>query len=164
MSRHAGAGPGRAAVLRPPPRWRRRCAVGADHFPDTLSGGASELNWGPLRLYPGGTFRASRALLRDVPAAEEAETALWPARFPAAAARVCCPVRLTFGEYEGWWCLDRDELAAVANCFTRTRPPVVERVPEAGHNLSLGLAAPLYHLRALAFLEECLATVPTSVR
>ncbi|MFI1567425.1 alpha/beta hydrolase [Streptomyces sp. NPDC020490] len=136
----------------------------AVHFPDTLGGGAGELNWGPLRLYPGGTFRASRALLREVPAVEEAETAHWPARFPGAAARVRCPVRLTFGEHEGWWCLDRAELAAVAACFTRTRPPVVELVPEAGHNLSLGLAAPLYHLRALAFLEECLTTVPVPGR
>ncbi|WP_069170703.1 alpha/beta hydrolase [Streptomyces griseus] len=136
----------------------------AAHFPDTLAGGAGELNWGPLRLYPGGTFRASRSLLRDVPAAEDDETALWPARFPAAAARVHCPVRLTFGEYEGWWDLHEDELAAVAACFTRTRPPVVERVPEAGHNLSLGLAAPLYHSRALAFLEECLAAVPAPAR
>ncbi len=68
-----------------------------------------------------------------------------------------CPVRLTFGAYEGWWRLDRDELAAVAASFTGTRRPAVERLPEAGHNLSLGLAAPLYHARALAFLEECLA-------
>ncbi|WP_240806010.1 alpha/beta hydrolase [Streptomyces sp. BPSDS2] len=132
-------------------------APAAAHFPDTLAGGAGELNWGPLRLYPGGTFRASRALLREVPAAEEAETGRWPARFPAAAARVRCPVRLTFGAYEGWWRLDRDELAAVAASFTGTRRPAVERLPEAGHNLSLGLAAPLYHARALAFLEECLA-------
>lgn len=136
----------------------------AAHFPATLGGGAAGLNWGPLRLYPGGTFRASRALLRDVPAAEEAETARWPARFPGVAARVRCPARLTFGEFEGWWCLDGDELAAAAACFTRTRLPVVERVPEAGHNLSLGLAAPLYHLRALGFLEECLTTIPAPAR
>ncbi|WP_258044524.1 alpha/beta hydrolase [Streptomyces sp. SM11] len=132
-------------------------APAAAHFPDTLGGGAGGLNWGPLRLYPGGTFRASRALLREVPAAEEEETGRWPARFPAAAAHVRCPVRLTFGAYEGWWCLDRDELAAVAASFTGTRRPVVERLPEAGHNLSLGRAAPLYHARALTFLEECLA-------
>ncbi|MCZ0206107.1 alpha/beta hydrolase [Streptomyces sp. UMAF16] len=144
--------------------WHYSSAATHFHFPDTLSGGAGALNWGPLRLYPGGTFRASRALLRDVPATEEAETALWPAHFPGVAARVRCPVRLTFGEFEGWWCLDRDELAAVAACFTRTRLPVVERVPEAGHNLSLGLAAPLYHLRALTFLEECLTTIPAPVR
>lgn len=55
-------------------------------------------------------------------------------------------------------------MAAVAACFTRTRPPDVECLPEAGHNLSLGLAAPLYQLRAPAFLEECLATVPASVQ
>ncbi|WP_051857562.1 hypothetical protein [Streptomyces cellulosae] len=73
-------------------------------------------------------------------------------------------MRLTFGEFEGWWCLDRDELAVVAACFTRTRLPVVERVPEASHHLSLGLAASLYHLRALAFLEECLTTIPAPVR
>ncbi|MEV1045616.1 alpha/beta hydrolase [Streptomyces sp. NPDC049916] len=132
-------------------------APAAAHFPDTLSGGAGALNWGPLRLYPGGTFRTSRTLLREVPAAEEEETGRWPGRFPAAAARVRCPVRLTFGAYEGWWCLERDELDAVAASFTGTRRPAVDLLPEAGHNLSLGLAAPLYHARALTFLEECLA-------
>ncbi|MET7906281.1 alpha/beta fold hydrolase [Streptomyces sp. NPDC005355] len=142
----------------------RHYSPAAAHFPDTLGGGAGPLNWGPLRLYPGGTFRASRTLLRDVPTAEEADTAFWPARFPGAAARVRCPVRLTFAEYEGWWRLDRDELAAMTACFTRVRRPVVERVPDAGHNLSLGLAAPRYHLGALAFLEECLTTAPATVR
>ncbi|MDP9607818.1 MULTISPECIES: alpha/beta fold hydrolase [Streptomyces] len=136
----------------------------AAHFPSTLGAGAGRLNWGPLRLYPGGTFRASRALLRDVPTAEEADTAFWPARFPGAAARVRCPVRLTFGRHEGWWRLDRDELAAMAACFTRIRRPMVEHLAEAGHNLSLGLAAPRYHLGALAFLEECLTTAPATVR
>jgi hypothetical protein len=33
----------------------------------------------------------------------------------------------------------------------------VERQPAAGHNISLGRAARAYHLRALAFLEDCLA-------
>ncbi|WP_326700276.1 alpha/beta hydrolase [Streptomyces sp. NBC_01754] len=140
----------------------RHYSPAAARFPDTLGGGAGALNWGPLRLYPGGTFRASRALLRAVPAAEEAETVHWPARFPDAAAKVRCPVRLTFGEYEGWWRLDPGELAAVTACFTRTRPPAVDRLPGAGHNLSLGLAAPVYHLRALMFLEECLGTVPAA--
>nr|BFE73882.1 hypothetical protein GCM10020092_071830 [Actinoplanes digitatis] len=32
----------------------------------------------------------------------------------------------------------------------------MDRQPDAGHNISLGWAARSYHLRAFAFLEECL--------
>ncbi|WP_219806296.1 alpha/beta fold hydrolase, partial [Streptomyces sp. SM12] len=133
----------------------RHYARAALHFPDTLAGGASSLNWGPLRLYPRGTFQASRALMRPVPVREEAETPHWPVEFPGAAARVRCPVRLTFGEQERWWELGSRELSATAAAFT-SAPARIDRVAEAGHNLSLGHAARLYHLRALAFLEECL--------
>lgn len=77
--------------------------------------------------------------------------------FAAAAARVPVPVRLTFAERELWWRHSEEDLAELAGLFTASPFVTVDRQPEAGHNISLGWAARAYHLRALAFLEECLA-------
>ncbi|RSS83347.1 alpha/beta hydrolase [Streptomyces sp. WAC06614] len=125
------------------------------HFPSTLGGGATKLNWGPLNLYPRGTFQASRALLSPTPPRESAETVHWPAQFEALAPHVRIPVRLTFAEHELWWQLDEATLHAMASRLTAA-PTTVAHLPAAGHNISLGLTAPAYHLRVLAFLEECL--------
>ncbi|MGW2058534.1 alpha/beta hydrolase [Streptomyces sp. NPDC001840] len=133
-----------------------RYAPEARHFPDTLGGGASRLNWGPLNLYAPGTFRASRALLRPVPRREEIQTAVWPIQYPKLADRITSPVRLTFAEHELWWELDDAALASMTGRLTAAPLVTVERLPAAGHNISIGRAARTYHLRAVAFLEECL--------
>ena len=114
-------------------------------------------NWGPLDLYPPGTFRASAAMVAPMPERERREAARWPQMFPGVAARVRVPVRLTFAQHESWW---RHDDQAIADLTARLAAPrvVVERQRDAGHNISLGWAARSYHLRALAFLEECLAT------
>ncbi|WP_030721062.1 alpha/beta hydrolase [Streptomyces sp. NRRL F-2580] len=126
------------------------------HFPSTLGGGASKLNWGPLNLYPRGTFQASRALLAPTPARESAETVRWPGQYEELAPRVRVPVRLTFAEHEAWWQLDGPAPASMAALLTAAPHVTVEHLPAAGHNISLGHAATAYHLRVLAFLEDCL--------
>ncbi|MGW7097793.1 alpha/beta hydrolase [Streptomyces sp. NPDC054838] len=126
------------------------------HFPSTLGAGATRLNWGPLNLYPPGTFQASRALLASVPPRESADTPWWPRQYEALAPRVRIPVRLTFAEHEGWWRLDAHTLTAMTARLTACPSVTVEHAPASGHNLSLGHTAPAYHLRVLAFLEECL--------
>ncbi|MFJ8017117.1 alpha/beta hydrolase [Streptomyces sp. NPDC096339] len=126
------------------------------HFPSTLGGGATKLNWGPLPLYPRGTFQASRALLSPTPPRESAETLRWPAQYEDLADRVRIPVRLTFAEHEAWWDLDPAVLTAMAARLTSSPRVALEHLPAAGHNISLGHAAAAYHLRVLMFLEECL--------
>lgn len=131
------------------------------------------LNWGPLHLYPPGTFRASAAVVAPMPARERLEWSRWPERYSRLASRLRLPVRLTFAEHEAWWHHDD---AAIAD-LTRSLavPHTVDRLPGTGHNISLGWSARAYHLRVLAFLEECLArhgvsplpplrAVPTAVR
>ncbi|MFI2778840.1 alpha/beta hydrolase [Streptomyces sp. ALB3] len=112
-------------------------------------------HWGALRMYPPGAFRLGQRLVAAVPAREARETALWPRMYPAIASRVRVPVRFTFAEQEQWWRCDE---AAVSELVAplAARRVAVERQPGAGHNISLGWAARTYHLRALAFLEECL--------
>ncbi|MEU6800925.1 alpha/beta hydrolase [Streptomyces neyagawaensis] len=116
----------------------------------------TRLHWGPLRLYPPNTFRLAEGLVTTMPEREETEASLWPELFPGVAGRVRVPVRFTYAEYERWWLHDEATLEEMTGLLTAPRV-VVDRLPRAGHNISLGWAARAYHLRALAFLEECLS-------
>jgi pimeloyl-ACP methyl ester carboxylesterase len=113
------------------------------------------LHWGPLALYPPGTFAHARDLVTSFPARELEEIPGWPERFAAIAGRAAVPVRFTFAEYERWWCHDDATVADMAALFSRTAI-TVDHQPHAGHNISLGWAARSYHLRTLGFLEECI--------
>jgi 3-deoxy-7-phosphoheptulonate synthase len=115
-----------------------------------------ERNWGPLGLYPSGTFRAAEALIAPTPAREAAEVDRWPEMFEELAPRIDIPLRLTFAEHESWWLHDEPDIADLRSRLIKAPLVRVERQPDAGHNISLGRTARCYHLRALAFFEECL--------
>ncbi|UQX05468.1 alpha/beta hydrolase [Streptomyces sp. RerS4] len=126
-------------------------------LPATGSRGEWRRHWGALRHYPPEAFHHSRSLVCPVPALEAGEFPAWQTLYPALAARVRVPVRLTFAEDEQWWRHDDEAVRALTRPLAA--PTVrVDRQPAAGHNISLGWAARTYHLRALAFLEECLLT------
>jgi pimeloyl-ACP methyl ester carboxylesterase len=114
-------------------------------------------NWGPLWLYPPDTFRSIASLIAPMPVREAEELARWPGMFEELAPRVRIPVRLTFAEHEAWWLHGERDIAEITARLAAAPVVRVERQPEAGHNISLGWAARSYHLRALAFFEECLA-------
>jgi hypothetical protein len=95
--------------------------------------------------------------MQRMPPRESEDVPHWPDRFPPVAARVTAPVRLTFAEHEQWWCHDDDSLDEIAAMFVNAPSVALERHQGAGHNISLGVAARAYHLKALAFLEDCLA-------
>ncbi|MFH8842018.1 alpha/beta hydrolase [Streptomyces sp. NPDC017868] len=115
-----------------------------------------ERSWGPLGLYPPGTFRAAEHLVAPIPPREAAEVPRWPEHFDDLAPRIDLPLRLTFAEHEAWWLHEDQDLADLAACFTKAPVLQIERQPDAAHNISLGRAARGYHLRALAFFEQCL--------
>ncbi|MCF3104158.1 alpha/beta fold hydrolase [Streptomyces roseoverticillatus] len=113
------------------------------------------LHWGRLGLYPPGTFSAAKPLVTPMPPREAQEAHRWAQAFPGLAARIRVPVRFTFAEHEGWWHHDEETIASMRAHLASPRV-VFDRQPNAGHNISLGWAARTYHLRALAFAEECL--------
>lgn len=123
-----------------------------------------ERNWGPLGLYPPGTFRAAAALVAPIPVREAAEVARWPRMFEELAPRIDIPLRLTFAEHEAWWQHGETDLAELTSRLTKAPVVRVEHQPDAGHNISLGRAARSYHLRALAFFEECLQSAAQTTR
>ncbi|MEU8685499.1 alpha/beta fold hydrolase [Streptomyces sp. NPDC048611] len=135
-----------------------RLAVGLPQLPGVDSHGEWRRHWGALRLYPPGAFQQGRALVAPVPERESQEGPLWPDMYPGIAARVRIPVRFTFAEQEQWWRHDDEATADLTGRLRAAPRTLVARLPDAGHNISLGWAARTYHLRALAFLEECLLT------
>ncbi|MFJ7626757.1 alpha/beta hydrolase [Streptomyces sp. NPDC097595] len=133
-----------------------RPAASAGPLGRSTAAGLRRLNWGPLRLYPAGTFRESGAVVAPVPRREAASMVEWGALAPRLLPRVRVPVRFTFAEHEAWWRHDDADLVDLAAQFSAAPRVLVDRLPAAGHNVSLGSAARAYHLRALAFLDECL--------
>ncbi|MFF4604054.1 alpha/beta hydrolase [Streptomyces sp. NPDC001339] len=132
-----------------------RYAVDVEEFAGFDARRSRHLHWGPLRLYPPGTFRLAAPLVTPMPEREVHEAPRWPAVFPGVAARARVPMRFTFAEYERWWRHDDATVSAMRRLLAAPMT-VVDRLPHAGHNVSLGWAARSYHLRALGFLEECL--------
>ncbi|MET9592080.1 alpha/beta hydrolase [Streptomyces sp. NPDC006516] len=114
------------------------------------------LNWGPSHLYPPGVFQASRGVVAPVPSRETEGAAHWTRRSSSLLPRISVPVRLTFAQHEAWWRHADADLAELAGLLTAAPRVVLERLPNAGHNISLGWAARPYHLRVLAFLDEVL--------
>lgn len=139
-----------------------RYAVGPGRLPGRHGHGGVRLNWGRLSLYPPDTFRTSAGVVAPVPLKEGEEAARWERTFPDLATRVRVPVRLTFAEHEAWWRHDDDTLADLTGLLSASPRVLVDRLPGAGHNISLGWVARTYHLRALAFVEECLAARETA--
>ncbi|MEU6222004.1 alpha/beta hydrolase [Streptomyces sp. NPDC047022] len=133
----------------------RDYAVDPGVLDDPHQHGQWKRNWGALRFYPPDTFTKAAAVVAPMPVRERAEARNWPLRFAAAAGRVRVPVRLTFAERELWWRHDEDAVADLTSRFTEAPVVRVDRQPGAGHNISLGWAARSYHLKALAFFEEC---------
>lgn len=132
-----------------------RMAVRGDELPGPGGHGDWRRHWGSLRLYPPDAFRFGRELIAPVPATEAEEALDWPRLYPRLAARIKVPIRFTFAEQERWWLHDDAAVAELLRPLTAPKA-TVDRLPDAGHNISLGWAARTYHLKVLAFLEECL--------
>lgn len=137
-----------------------RYGVEPAELPRIRQGSDRRRTWGPLRLYPPDTFRSIGAVVAPMPEREADEVVRWPGIFDELAPSIRIPVRLTFAEHEGWWLHGEQDIAELTARLTAAPLVRVEHQPDAGHNISLGWAARSYHLRALAFFEECLAGLP----
>lgn len=134
----------------------RRLAVHAGQIGPDRGEGLRHRNWGPLSLYPPDTFRMSRTVVAPMPAREFSTVAGWMRLSVGILPRVRVPVRLTFAQHEAWWGHADEDLADLVGRLSAAPRVVVDHLPHAGHNISLGWAARAYHLKVLAFAEECL--------
>ncbi|MEU1993618.1 alpha/beta fold hydrolase [Nocardia gamkensis] len=122
--------------------------------------GLGALLWRPRRLYPPDLSGASIAV--PGPRLEATIVTDWADRdFPRLAGQVRVPVRFTAGDHETVWRNDIEELTAIAALFGAAPRVVLNQQPNTGHNTSLGYTAAAYHLKALAFAEECVVAART---
>jgi len=104
----------------------------------------------PAHLYPQGVAVTGKAPAYDV---EDART--WTREFADIAPRITVPVHVGLGDHESFWEAGPSGLERMASRFTGSPRVVTEEQVGAGHNISAGLAARAYHLKVLAFVEEC---------
>jgi pimeloyl-ACP methyl ester carboxylesterase len=111
--------------------------------------------WGPTALYPDNAIRTESVPHHPVPPVQSAEGERWPADIRAMANRIQVPLRLTLGEHERFWPIDDAHRLELCDLFKNAPHFTIEIEPFAGHNISLGWAARSYHLKILAFAEQC---------
>ncbi|OUD03689.1 alpha/beta hydrolase [Streptomyces swartbergensis] len=134
----------------------RRLTVHASQLSPDSGEGLRHRNWGPLSLYPPDTFRMGQTVAVPMPAQELSAVTSWMRLSAGILPRVRVPVRLTFAQHEAWWGREDDDLADLMGRLSAAPRVVVDHLPHAGHNISLGWAARAYHLKVFAFAEECL--------
>ncbi len=141
-------------------RYARELTPGAPSA-ESVTERRRDLFWGAETLYPPATFQPGMRPVAPVPPIETRESGIWTLGLPALAAELRVPYQFTVAEHEQWWQVTDAALAEYGALFTAAPSVTIQRQPGAGHNISLGWAARAYHLRALAFAEQCLSR-PTS--
>ncbi|WP_416969680.1 alpha/beta hydrolase [Streptomyces sp. 4F14] len=109
--------------------------------------------WDPPHAYPPDVYGGRR--IGSASPAYEGHREGWQAEFEGLAAKVAVPVHITLAEYEQVWMNGPAGLADLAAMFTGSPRVVRHEQAGAGHNTSVGRTALAYHLRVLAFVEEC---------
>jgi len=115
------------------------------------------LLFGPEGAYPPAAFEHHARCISSTPPREYQDgidaPRLWPAVLPA----IRLPVQFTLAEFETMQCTGWPILEEVRSLLNNSRRARVDLQRGSGHNASLHYIARAYHLRALAFFEECLA-------
>jgi pimeloyl-ACP methyl ester carboxylesterase len=111
--------------------------------------------WGPPHLYPPATFRPGTLPAAPLATPPENEGAEWPDAFRRFGPHIRVPVRFTFGEHDRLWVVSEEHFDVIRSALPAAPSVAFDVQRGAGHNVSLSWAARAYHLKALAFAEEC---------
>ncbi|OBH89536.1 alpha/beta hydrolase [Mycobacterium sp. E2989] len=127
---------------------------------DSRPPGMRGLLWSPEELYPPEVLGGA-TVSPSAPAYEDQMVSNWARQtFPELAPAVRVPVHFSIAEHEKVWQADDSAVTEISALFSAAPRFVVHRQPGAGHNISLGHAAPEYHANVLAFVEECVGARP----
>lgn len=95
-------------------------------------------------------------LISHTPGGEFLDARGCPELLPPVLARIKVPVQFAAAEHELTTAPGREVLAAATTALVSSRRVEPLFISGSGHNLSLGAPARTYHLRVLAFAEECI--------
>lgn len=120
----------------------------------TARPGLRDLLWQPESLYPPEVLTSG--LSAPGVAYEMEVTTHWAKRdLPALAARVTAPVQFSVADHEAVWESTPEAVASIAALFGAAPRVTINEVADAGHNISVGLTADVYHRRVFEFADEC---------
>jgi pimeloyl-ACP methyl ester carboxylesterase len=126
-------------------------AATRDHRP----AGLRELLWHPAELYPPEVLGGA-TVYPGAPPYEDQMVSNWARQdFPALAPTVRVPVQFSIAEHEKVWQSDPPAQAGIASLFSGAPRFHINEQSEAGHNISLGHTAAVYHSTVLSFADEC---------
>ena len=126
-------------------------AATRDHRP----AGLRELLWHPAELYPPEVLSGA-TVYPGAPPYEDQMVSNWARQdFPALAPAVRVPVQFSIAEHEKVWQSDPPAQAEIASLFSGAPRFQINEQSDAGHNISLGHTAAVYHSTVLAFADEC---------
>lgn len=118
------------------------------------------LMFGPAETYELLSDRHDSTVVRPMPATEYREAMLMPASWADVLPRIRIPVQFTAAELEVMQESGTEMLNEVRLLLSGSPHQCVHLQRHSGHNASAHKIAPAYHLRAIAFFEECMA-LPT---
>lgn len=127
------------------------------HVPPPDEAARKWLLFGPDGTYDPEAFAYDSTLPRPMPVAEYVDALKMPDAWPQVLPAIRIPVQFTLAEFEVMQATGWDTLREVKALLSNSRNAHVALQTESGHNASTHRIARAYHLRAIAFFEECLA-------
>jgi pimeloyl-ACP methyl ester carboxylesterase len=118
-------------------------------------GTGPETYFGPPGSYDPVLLTREGRVVAPVPIAEFEDARDNPLTLPGVLGKVRVPVHWTVAEYETSNLAGPEVLEEAGRLLTQAPRVELHTQPGVGHNMSLHFAARAYHLRVLAFAEEC---------
>ncbi|QUD90187.1 alpha/beta fold hydrolase [Phenylobacterium montanum] len=115
------------------------------------------LLFGPDDSYSAEAFANDHTLLQPMPLAEYRDALAMPAAWPEILPTIRIPVQLTAAEHEVMQVTGREALDMAESLMRDSPNARFHLQPRSGHNASSHHIARAYHMRAIAFFEECIA-------
>jgi pimeloyl-ACP methyl ester carboxylesterase len=127
------------------------------HVPPPDEAARKWLLFGPEGTYDPEAFAYDSTLPRPMPVAEYIDALKMPDAWAQVLPAILIPVQFTLAEFEVMQATGRDTLRDVEALLSNSPRARVALQAGSGHNASTHHIARAYHLRAIAFFEECLA-------
>ncbi|MCF2526181.1 alpha/beta fold hydrolase [Yinghuangia soli] len=122
-------------------------------------GTGAETYFGPPGTYDPALLTREGRVVAPVPIAEFCDARDNPLTLPGILGKVQVPVHWTVAEYESSNLAGPEVLEEAGRLLAQAPRVELHTQPGVGHNMSLHHAARAYHLRIMAFAEECRARV-----
>ena len=132
-------------------------ATNQSHLPVLPEDLRKALCFGPPGTYSAEADEYDRSLLRPMPAADHVDALGMPDAWETVRSRIDLPVQFTLAEFEVMQVTGEAVLETVRARLRNSRLCSTRLQLASGHNASVHRIARAYHLRAIAFFEECMA-------